>query len=69
MKVYYSLIHSVDVCVCEPQIFGTNHPTEDGTCVRDYIHVLDLVNAHVAAMNHLTDGEVQIFNVGTGRGE
>ncbi|BBN18585.1 UDP-glucose 4-epimerase [Marchantia polymorpha subsp. ruderalis] len=50
------------------KIFGTNHPTEDGTCVRDYIHVLDLVNAHVAAMNHLTDGEVQIFNVGTGRG-
>ncbi|KAL3677057.1 hypothetical protein R1sor_027005 [Riccia sorocarpa] len=50
------------------KIYGTNHPTEDGTCVRDYIHVLDLVNAHIAAMNNLKQGQVQVFNVGTGKG-
>ena len=52
------------------QVFGTNWPTPDGSCVRDYIHVLDLADAHIAALDYL-DQEVRehsIFNVGTGTG-
>jgi len=50
-------------------IFGRDYPTRDGTCVRDYIHVLDLVDAHVAALEHLReDGECCALNLGTGRG-
>ena len=52
------------------QIFGTDYPTPDGTCVRDYIHVSDLADAHVAALDHLMKGGASAqFNVGTGRGE
>lgn len=51
------------------QIFGTDYPTSDGTCVRDYIHVSDLAAAHVAALDHLmSGGGSDAFNVGTGRG-
>jgi UDP-glucose 4-epimerase len=50
------------------QIFGSNFPTRDGTCVRDYVHVSDLVDAHLAALKQLRPGTVQIFNVGTGKG-
>ncbi|EJZ17070.1 UDP-glucose 4-epimerase GalE [Rhizobium sp. Pop5] len=50
-------------------IFGTDYPTEDGTCVRDYIHVSDLAQAHLAAVNHLIeDGESLSVNLGSGRG-
>jgi UDP-arabinose 4-epimerase len=52
-------------------IFGTDYPTRDGTCVRDYIHVDDLASAHVAALERLLDGTVTGFagvNLGTGRG-
>jgi UDP-glucose 4-epimerase len=50
-------------------LYGDDYPTPDGTCIRDYIHVLDLAAAHVAALDHLTaGGETQIFNVGTGVG-
>ncbi len=53
-------------------VHGNDYPTADGTCIRDYIHVLDLANAHVAALNHLeknspTDN-YDVFNIGTGRG-
>jgi UDP-glucose 4-epimerase len=49
-------------------VFGTDYPTPDGTNVRDYIHVDDLADAHIAAMERL-DGHKQIFcNLGTGRG-
>jgi UDP-glucose 4-epimerase len=48
-------------------IFGNDYPTIDGTGVRDYIHVLDLAEGHVAALNKLTPG-VHIYNLGTGRG-
>jgi len=51
------------------QILGTDYPTSDGTCIRDYIHVTDLVDAHVAAMEKQAPGHVDIFNVGTGKGE
>lgn len=50
-------------------LFGSDYPTKDGTCVRDYIHVLDLIDAHSKGMNSLLGGsEVGIFNVGTGKG-
>lgn len=50
------------------QIFGTDYPTPDGTCIRDYIHVEDLVDAHIAVMNALQPGEARTYNLGIGRG-
>ncbi|MDK2800373.1 MAG: UDP-glucose 4-epimerase [Clostridiales bacterium] len=49
------------------RVFGNDYPTVDGTGVRDYIHVVDLAEGHVAALNHLTPG-VHIYNLGTGQG-
>lgn len=50
-------------------LYGNDYKTEDGTCVRDYIHVLDLVGAHVLALDKLVkDGGAYYFNVGTGKG-
>lgn len=53
-------------------VHGTDYPTHDGTCIRDYIHVVDLANAHVAALKYLENGqqkkEFDVFNLGTGRG-
>ena len=50
-------------------IFGTDYPTPDGTCIRDYIHVADLASAHLCALNYLRGGgESNFFNLGTGRG-
>lgn len=49
-------------------IFGTDYPTPDGTCVRDYVHVEDLVEAHVLAMQRVQPGDTGIYNVGIGRG-
>ena len=52
-------------------IFGNDYPTEDGTCLRDYIDVVDLAKAHVAAVSRMIDGKMnrnyEIFNIGTGR--
>lgn len=48
-------------------VFGDDYKTPDGTCLRDYIHVVDLANGHLAAINHLKQG-VSIYNLGTGRG-
>ena len=50
------------------QIFGTDYPTPDGTCIRDYIHVEDLADAHLRALQRIRPGEFQAFNLGTGRG-
>lgn len=51
------------------KLFGDDYDTRDGTAVRDYIHVLDLADAHVRALNYLlSDGETTVFNVGTGTG-
>ena len=53
----------------EIQIFGTDYPTSDGTCIRDYIHVCDLAEAHVSALNYLlSGGQSIILNLGTGKG-
>lgn len=53
-------------------VFGCDYPTRDGTCVRDYLHVVDLAEAHVAALNWLSARpgapENEVFNLGTGRG-
>lgn len=48
-------------------VFGSNYPTHDGTCVRDYIHVLDLARAHLLALERVGEAP-QFFNVGTGKG-
>jgi UDP-glucose 4-epimerase len=48
-------------------LFGADYPTADGTCIRDYVHVSDLVTAHVAALDRLEHGSVR-FNIGVGRG-
>jgi UDP-glucose 4-epimerase len=50
-------------------IFGTDYPTPDGTCIRDYIHVTDLAEAHVLALKYLLDGgKSECFNLGNGKG-
>ncbi len=51
------------------EVFGTDYPTPDGTCIRDYIHVKDLARAHVAALTHLRQGGTSaIFNCGYSKG-
>jgi len=50
-------------------IFGDDYPTDDGTCIRDYIHVEDLASAHIRALEHLEEGkEGGVFNCGYGHG-
>ena len=56
----------------ELSVFGDDYPTPDGTCIRDYIYVVDLANAHVVALERLLNGKnvanYEVFNVGTGTG-
>lgn len=56
----------------ELSVFGSDYPTSDGTCIRDYIHVVDLAKAHVVALQRLLDNKnqekVETFNLGTGTG-
>ena len=56
----------------ELSVFGDDYPTPDGTCVRDYIYVVDLAKAHVLALKRLLEGKnsdnYEVFNVGTGKG-
>ena len=54
----------------KPKVFGTDYPTPDGSCVRDYVHVMDLAKAHIAALDYLNQDNRQfsVFNVGTGSG-
>lgn len=56
----------------ELSVFGNDYPTSDGTCIRDYIHVVDLAKAHVVALERLlqkkNDSTYEIFNLGTGKG-
>lgn len=49
-------------------VFGNDYPTPDGTGVRDYIHVVDLAEAHIKALEHIDEHEIGIFNIGTGVG-
>ncbi len=49
-------------------VFGTDYPTPDGTCIRDYIHVEDLIDAHVRVLGLLKPGDMRAYNLGIGRG-
>ena len=49
-------------------VYGTDYPTPDGTCIRDYIHIADLVSAHLLALNALDKHEKLIYNIGSGNG-
>ncbi len=49
-------------------IFGTDYPTPDGTCIRDYVHVEDLCNAHILALETLKPGDAKFYNLGIGKG-
>lgn len=51
------------------QVFGKDWPTPDGTCIRDYVHVVDLIEAHVSALKILTAPGHHIINLGSGRGD
>ncbi|MBO4368636.1 MAG: UDP-glucose 4-epimerase GalE [Desulfovibrio sp.] len=67
------LIPNVLRSISDPEktlkIFGTDYPTPDGTCIRDYIHVCDLASAHALAVTYLLDGKTSgSFNLGTGKG-
>jgi UDP-glucose 4-epimerase len=50
------------------KIYGDDYPTKDGTCIRDYIHVNDLADAHIRALDYLEKGESTAINLGTGNG-
>jgi UDP-glucose 4-epimerase len=54
----------------KPKVFGDDYPTSDGSCIRDYVHVLDLAQAHIAALDYLEKNQRDYltFNVGTGSG-
>ncbi len=73
---YYKKLHLIPkildvVLEKEPElkVFGTDYDTRDGTCIRDYIHVLDLADAHVLALEYLENsGRSDFFNLGSGKG-
>jgi UDP-glucose 4-epimerase len=50
------------------KLFGNDYPTPDGTCVRDYVHVVDIANAHMLALSMINDLEERAFNLGNGEG-
>ena len=50
------------------QIYGEDYPTDDGSCIRDYIHVTDLADAHLLALDHAEPGQHRIYNLGSGTG-
>lgn len=52
----------------EVKIYGTDYDTPDGTCIRDYVHVVDLAHAHVLAVENMQEGRGDIFNVGSEKG-
>jgi UDP-glucose 4-epimerase len=49
-------------------VYGTDYPTPDGTCIRDYIHVVDLADAHIRALSHGAPGSHEVINLGSGTG-
>ena len=49
-------------------IYGNDYPTKDGTCLRDYIHVLDIASAHLLALKHLDSSGSKVYNLGNGEG-
>ena len=66
IKVASEIIHGARN---EMSVFGTDYPTNDGSCIRDYIHVTDLATAHCMALDHLKKGgESKVYNCGYGKG-
>ena len=65
--LFYVICNKKDMIL---KIFGNDWDTRDGTCIRDFIHVVDLADSHVAALRYLncSNGMDEIFNVGTGKG-
>ena len=61
-----NILRATDVAPIK--IFGTDWPTEDGTCIRDYVHVVDLIEAHILALQKLPDHKHEIINLGSGSG-
>ena len=55
-------------CLSELEIFGSDFPTPDGTCVRDYIHVLDIADSHLRTLEEIDRVPGEAFNVGTSHG-
>ena len=51
-----------------PEVFGSDYPTPDGSCIRDYVHVLDLAEAHLVVLDALGAAGHDVFNIGTGQG-
>ena len=75
LGIPYNLVPFIaQVCVGRREkltVFGTDYPTPDGTCVRDYIHIMDLASGHVAALAKLFEGEplgLKFYNLSTGNG-
>ncbi len=63
------MLDTISGALPELTIYGTDYATRDGTCIRDYVHVMDLVEAHVLGLRWLLDGRGnRVFNLGTGRG-
>ena len=62
------LLHAAQGRRDKVTVFGTDYPTPDGTCIRDYIHVEDLSAAHITAMEALEAGDRRVYNLGIGRG-
>jgi UDP-glucose 4-epimerase len=50
------------------KVFGTDYDTHDGTCIRDYIHINDLADVHILALEYLQQGQSDVFNLGNGKG-
>lgn len=64
LAIYAALLKKPDI-----KIFGTDYPTRDKTCIRDYIHVTDLADAHIRAMEYLRESKASnVFNLGNGSG-
>ena len=66
------IMHVASGILPQMTVFGTDYDTRDGSCIRDYLHVCDVADAHVKAMNYLLDGRntdrCEIFNLGSGNG-
>ena len=69
-NIFPILINVIKKKIERLYIFGNDWPTKDGTCIRDYIHVMDLADSHAAALNFLLNNKSQVIsiNIGTGRG-
>jgi len=64
------IVQAVNGTIPPLTVMGTDYPTPDGTCLRDYIHVVDLAKAHIAALEHAasqSNGAFEVYNIGTGK--